>query len=316
MLTACSDIQSVILFSTLSWILQVLFYLEGIEEIQRWFSSLSKASKMSMEDLYSMKSIHLASDKNGSGEIGCGRYSTIYSAIKNPLDVSMHHSPKFMRQRALKIVSKDQFSYRVRRQKERADTLLREVTIQSILSRHVSSLFSEPSGVPILQSLGMFETQTHLVLEMELLEGVDLFNYMSSTSQRNAVECGGLDEQEARCIARNIFEALIILKRIGIAHRDVKPANLLMCCADRTKSPMNKTKVKLCDFGMATFVGQDGLVRGRCGTPGFVAPEILLSGLQSGYPNKVSTHDKNRSHVLRTVFLYLIHVFFSDAKKK
>ncbi len=197
MLTACSDIQSVILFSTLSWILQVLYYLEGIEEIQRWFSSLSKASKMSMEDLYSMKSIHLASDKNGSGEIGCGRYSTIYSAIKNPLDVSVQHSPEFMRRRALKIVSKDQFSYRVRRQKERSDTLLREVTIQSILSRHVSSFFSEPSGVPILQSLGMFETQTHLVLEMELLEGVDLFNYMSSTSQRNAVECGGLDEQEA-----------------------------------------------------------------------------------------------------------------------
>lgn len=243
---------------------------------------------MMMDDLYTTQSIPSAPAKSGSGEIGHGRYSTIYSAIKYPSDHTLHNSSDQMRWRALKIVSKDQFSYRVRRQKERADTLLREVTIQSILSRHIFSSFSEPSQVPILQSLGMFETRTHLVLEMELLGGIDLFNYMSTASQRNTVEGGGLDEYEARCIAKNMFEALIILKTMGIAHRDVKPANLLMCCAGARNYLMSKTRAKLCDFGMATFVGADGLVRGRCGTPGFVAPEILLSGLQSGYPNKVS----------------------------
>lgn len=45
--------------------------------------------------------------------------------------------------------------------------------------------------------------------------------------------------------------------------------------------------MKVADFGMATFVGVDGLVRGRCGTPGYVAPEIFSAGLHGGYGNKV-----------------------------
>ena len=47
------------------------------------------------------------------------------------------------------------------------------------------------------------------------------------------------------------------------------------------------TKIKIADYGMASFVGVDNLVRGRCGTPGFVAPEILLMGVNGGYGNKV-----------------------------
>ena len=38
---------------------------------------------------------------------------------------------------------------------------------------------------------------------------------------------------------------------------------------------------------MATFVGVDGQVRGRCGTPGYVAPEIFSAGANGGYGNKV-----------------------------
>jgi serine/threonine protein kinase len=45
--------------------------------------------------------------------------------------------------------------------------------------------------------------------------------------------------------------------------------------------------VKVADFGMAAFVGVDGHVRGRCGTPGYVAPEIFSAGLHGGYSNKV-----------------------------
>jgi serine/threonine protein kinase len=42
-------------------------------------------------------------------------------------------------------------------------------------------------------------------------------------------------------------------------------------------------KIKLADFGMAGFVSKDGLLRGRCGTPGYVAPDIFHAGMHEGY---------------------------------
>ena len=46
--------------------------------------------------------------------------------------------------------------------------------------------------------------------------------------------------------------------------------------------------VKIGDFGMGNFISpHDGLLRGRCGTPGYVAPEILQAGVRDGYSNRV-----------------------------
>lgn len=52
-------------------------------------------------------------------------------------------------------------------------------------------------------------------------------------------------------------------------------------------SRLHDMTIKLADFGMAGFVGSDGLLRGRCGTPGYVAPEILLAGAHEGYSMNV-----------------------------
>ena len=52
-------------------------------------------------------------------------------------------------------------------------------------------------------------------------------------------------------------------------HRDLKPANILV------KSPDDDLDIKICDFGLATFVNVDKYIYPRCETPGFVAPEII-----------------------------------------
>lgn len=41
------------------------------------------------------------------------------------------------------------------------------------------------------------------------------------------------------------------------------------------------------DFGMAGFKDKENLLRGRCGTPGYVAPDILKAGVHEGYPLNV-----------------------------
>ena len=55
-------------------------------------------------------------------------------------------------------------------------------------------------------------------------------------------------------------------------HRDLKPENLML------KSKRKYEKVKIIDFGLATVIKQTEYLYKRCGTPGFVAPEIIKYG--------------------------------------
>lgn len=62
-------------------------------------------------------------------------------------------------------------------------------------------------------------------------------------------------------------------------HRDIKLDNILI-----NKKEEGQYNVKIADFGMATFSGgTGGTLYIKCGTPGYVAPEILRS---EGYTNK------------------------------
>jgi serine/threonine protein kinase len=92
-----------------------------------------------------------------------------------------------------------------------------------------------------------------------------------------------LSEVEAVEIIHNLLTSVRCMQKLGIAHRDLKLANIFMGDELGTDS----VKVKLGDYGMSDFVGKDGLLRGRCGTPGYVAPEILRAGVKIGYRNNV-----------------------------
>mmetsp|Transcript_7676 Transcript_7676/g.13989 ORF Transcript_7676/g.13989 Transcript_7676/m.13989 type:complete len:257 (+) Transcript_7676:2-772(+) len=117
---------------------------------------------------------------------------------------------------------------------------------------------------------------------MELMEATDLFDRLSVS--------GPLDEITASCVARDLVHAIAHCQRVGIAHRDIKLSNITF---DAATDPLGRAappafpRVKLADFGMAAAVGRDGLLRGRCGTPGYVAPEILKAGIHQGYGSNV-----------------------------
>jgi len=278
----------------------ILLRVESKAERDRWISLLQSAARMTLHDLYHVD------ESEGATEFGQGRYAIVRPAKRKdwqerstfPDTRYLHatNSKETVRNVssydnlggnsssnndteksdatveyncALKIIDKKEFWSRVKKGRERADTLVREAAVQTTLSVKGKDT---PGCVRLYN---IFETSEKLVLELELLKGTDLFQHVSSH--------GTIDEVEAAHIMRDLLSCLNVLDQVGIAHRDIKPANLLMC-HDNT---INGAKIKIADYGMASFVGVDNLVRGRCGTPGFVAPEILLTGVNGGYGNKV-----------------------------
>ena len=55
-------------------------------------------------------------------------------------------------------------------------------------------------------------------------------------------------------------------------HRDLKPENIMLASKKKLYS------VKIIDFGLGTFIDIKEYLYKRCGTPGFVAPEVILKG--------------------------------------
>jgi len=238
---------------------KLLLRLPAEEARDAWVEALSKAASLSIDDLYDFQQ-----------ELAHGRYASIYRGKRKRISKNGYARHQYQHHCALKVIDKNEFWGRVYNGRERVDTLVREVAVQATLT---SGDF-QPFFVHIY---GIFETAENFVLELEMLEGIDLFRHVSSRTV--------LEENEAALIMRDILISLATTRRLGIAHRDVKLANILMC--NNCANDISDVSVKLADYGMATFVGVDGLVRGRCGTPGYVAPEIFAAGTNCGYGNKV-----------------------------
>ncbi|XP_061566303.1 serine/threonine-protein kinase DCLK2-like [Cololabis saira] len=121
----------------------------------------------------------------------------------------------------------------------------------------------------IIQLVEVDETPSQLFLVMELVKGGDLFDAITSSTKYS--------ERDASAMVFNLAGAVQYLHQRKIVHRDIKPENLLVCeYPDGTKS------LKLGDFGLATVV--DGPLFTVCGTPTYVAPEIIA---ETGYGLKV-----------------------------
>ncbi|XP_063415280.1 serine/threonine-protein kinase DCLK2-like isoform X1 [Mytilus trossulus] len=105
-----------------------------------------------------------------------------------------------------------------------------------------------------------FDTKDELYLVMEYVRGGDLFDAISTSTKYT--------ERDASTMIHNLASALKYLHKLNIVHRDIKPENLLVTHhADQTKS------LKLGDFGLATYCNETLFT--VCGTPTYVAPEIL-----------------------------------------
>eukprot|EP00281_Chroomonas_sp_CCMP1168_P026737 CAMPEP_0206254450 /NCGR_PEP_ID=MMETSP0047_2-20121206/23697_1 /ASSEMBLY_ACC=CAM_ASM_000192 /TAXON_ID=195065 /ORGANISM="Chroomonas mesostigmatica_cf, Strain CCMP1168" /LENGTH=490 /DNA_ID=CAMNT_0053680737 /DNA_START=107 /DNA_END=1576 /DNA_ORIENTATION=- len=80
-------------------------------------------------------------------------------------------------------------------------------------------------------------------------------------------------EKDAAAVTADVLNAIHYLHSIGITHRDLKPENLLYASNDPKSRHYNT--IKVADFGLAKFVTETSMMKTTCGTPGYVAPEVL-----------------------------------------
>lgn len=114
----------------------------------------------------------------------------------------------------------------------------------------------------IIQLMEVVDTPDTLYLVIEFAGGGELFDAI--------VNKGHFEEADAAKIVKQILEAIKYVHEHGIAHRDLKPENLLLTQDDR-----GQEIIKIADFGLSKDFGQEQL-QTSCGTPDYVAPEVLL----------------------------------------
>ncbi|KAJ4745673.1 CBL-interacting serine/threonine-protein kinase 5 [Rhynchospora pubera] len=146
---------------------------------------------------------------------------------------------------AIKIINKDQ----VKRVTGMMEQIQREISIMRLV-RH-------PNVVELKEVMA---TKTRIFFVMEYVRGGELFAKVSN---------GRLPEDLARHYFKQLISAIDFCHSRGVSHRDLKPENLLLD---------ENGNLKVSDFGLSALPEQlrhDGLLHTQCGTPAYVAPEVL-----------------------------------------
>uniref|UniRef100_A0A3Q1HZT0 Calcium/calmodulin-dependent protein kinase IGa n=1 Tax=Acanthochromis polyacanthus TaxID=80966 RepID=A0A3Q1HZT0_9TELE len=105
-----------------------------------------------------------------------------------------------------------------------------------------------------------YESRTHYYLVMQLVSGGELFDRI--------LDKGVYTEKDASKVIKQVLQAVSYLHENSIVHRDLKPENLLYYNTDEN------AKIMVSDFGLSKTL-EHGVMSTACGTPGYVAPEVL-----------------------------------------
>ncbi|CAO0803512.1 unnamed protein product [Mucor circinelloides] len=158
---------------------------------------------------------------------------------------------------AIKVLNKNRFAQKPKM----IQAIIQEVSIMMSLRKH-----------PLVVNIDRVFNEQHIIyLVLEYVPGGELFDLVSSSKR--------IDEDRTRFIFWQLFTGLKYLHDNNIAHRDLKPENILL--ADR-----ETLQIKITDFGLAKTEQRDQSFGSQCGTPNYVAPEILNSSDSRSYDKR------------------------------
>jgi len=184
---------------------------------------------------------------------------------------------------AAKVIAKDRFVSQKKHYAKFKQTFASEVEILCKLNH--------PN---IIKLHDVFEDAHSLSLVTDLCGGGELFERIQSK--------GSYSEKDASRVLRQITEAIKYLHDNRIAHCDLKPDNFLFL------SKAEDSPIKVIDFGMSKFVERRKYYRQLCGTPYYIAPEVI-----QGKYNEAC--DMWSIGVVMFVMLFGFPPFWSDPSK-
>mmetsp|Transcript_3699 Transcript_3699/g.6477 ORF Transcript_3699/g.6477 Transcript_3699/m.6477 type:complete len:855 (-) Transcript_3699:1306-3870(-) len=150
---------------------------------------------------------------------------------------------------------------------EKADIHEHSMTLQ--VKREIA-IMKNLTHENIVSLYEVLTSKTKLYLVIELVTGGELFDVIAKRGE------GGLPEIIARRYFQQLIDAIHYCHQRGVFHRDLKPENLLLD---------HDEKLKVTDFGLSAIRGAStsaALLTTQCGTPSYIAPEII-SLVDEGY---------------------------------
>lgn len=127
----------------------------------------------------------------------------------------------------------------------------------TVTEKKILSTFNHPFLVSLNQA---FHTETKIYFVMEFLKGGELFQHLKKVVR--------FREDQVKFFCACLITAIGHLHNADYIYRDLKPENILLD---------DQGYAKLTDFGLAKFLKVADLANTFCGTPEYLAPEVILN---------------------------------------
>ncbi|XP_016046403.1 serine/threonine-protein kinase ULK1 isoform X3 [Erinaceus europaeus] len=139
---------------------------------------------------------------------------------------------------------------------------------QTLLGKEIKIL-KELKHENIVALYDFQEMANSVYLVMEYCNGGDLADYLHTMRT--------LSEDTIRLFLQQIVGAMRLLHSKGIIHRDLKPQNILLSNPGGRRANPNNIRVKIADFGFARYLQSNMMAATLCGSPMYMAPEVIMS---------------------------------------